>query len=283
MPITLRDGTYFGTLCALDFLPVNFSDDVLENFYLFADLIAFELAADKQLRQREAELREAERIGELREKLFGILGHDLRNPLSTIKIATLLFPKNEQNEKVVGKIINSANRMERMIKDLLDLTRTRLGGGIPIERKLVDLKVVFSQSVEEFAAANPLTRFEFSAEGDFTGEWDADRLAQIASNLIGNAVDYGAPDTPIRIILRGDETNATVSVQNYGEPIPPEQLENLFNPYRRAIVSGHKSSSKSLGLGLYIVQQIAAAHKGQIAVTSNAADGTVFTITLPRR
>jgi signal transduction histidine kinase len=286
VPIIRRDGSCFGTLCALDTEPKNLDESLLDNFRLFAELISFELEAEERELQRESELAEAAKIGELREKLMGILGHDLRNPLHTIKVSTEILSNNEANgameAKLIEKIANNTKRMERLISDLLDLTRSRLGEGIPVKRKPIDLKRIFSQTIDDFSVSHSEHTIVFESEGNFFGNWDSDRIAQVISNLLGNALVYGAKDKPIHIKLRDEIEKIFFSIHNHGKPISPQQIENLFNPYRRAIIRESSDLSNGLGLGLYIVQQIVKAHKGTIEVHSNALDGTTFSISLPR-
>lgn len=285
MPLVRRDGTTFGTLCALDTLPANLTEEHLEAFKLFAELIAAELEADEKQREKELELLEAERIGELREKLFDILGHDLRNPLNTIAMANRILSKNENFQsaelKLTKKIAESVGRMDRMIGDLLDLSRTRLEEGIPINRQPCDLRNICLQMIDDFSIGYPNRTILFESEGETQGRYDADRIKQVISNLIGNALEHGAKKTPVTVKLSGNETNVILSAHNHGNPIPAESLATLFNPYRRAIENKNKSKV-GLGLGLYIVQQIVLAHKGAIEVESNENIGTIFTVKLPR-
>ena len=170
--------------------------------------------------------------------------------------------------------------MSRMIEDMLDLARARLAGGIPLSREPSDLGVLVHRVVQEHQVASPDRRIESSSEGDLTGDWDADRLAQVASNLIGNALQHGGPDDVVTVRLQGLSDGAVVfSVANTGT-IPADLLPHIFDPFRggeRPLRRGN-----GLGLGLYIVQQIVLAHRGSIEARS--ADGrTVFHVTIPRR
>lgn len=284
MPLIRRDGTALGTLCALDTLPANLDAEQLEIFGLSAELIAHELEIDEQNRQRDIELKEAERVGDLREKLFDILGHDLRNPLNTISMAAKVLSNNKslqpQELSLTGKIINNTQRMNRMIADLLDLTRTRLVEGIPINRQFCDLNAICLQISDDFSLTYPNTVINFESDGSANGFWDADRLAQVLSNLIGNAVQHGTKGTPIDVKLGKNNGKLTLSVRNQGKPIPPDSFKILFDPFRRAIENQNKQST-GLGLGLYIVQQIVQAHQGEISVESNETFGTTFFVTLP--
>ncbi len=285
MPLNRRDGSHFGTLCALDPRPAKLSEENFAIFHLLANLIAFELEADETERLREEQLGESERIGKLREQLIGILGHDLRNPLNTILMAAShLMTKNlqERDARLASKIASNAERMGRMIGDLLDLTRSRLGDGIPIWRRPMDMIALCRQIIEELEVANPGRTIHFSAEGDGQGDWDPDRAAQVISNLISNALQYSPHTTPVQVSVRdtgpADAGAAVVlEVNNEGPAIPADTMENIFNAFRRATSSKDGNLPTSgLGLGLYIVQQIMIAHGGTIEVRSNDVEGTTF-------
>jgi len=229
----------------------------------------------------------AERQAIFREQFIGILGHDLRNPLAAvIGSAALLLRQGlpEKHARLVGRILSSAERMERMIADLLDLTRSRLGGGIPIERRSVDLRGVCHRVLDEMEATHPEVEFRLIVTGNTWGDFDPDRIAQVLSNLVGNAISYGTPGGPVSICLREAEDPRTLllSVHNEGPPIPEEIRPSLFDPFRRG-AHRERSTSRGLGLGLYIANQIALAHGGSIEVESTAEGGTTFTVRLPRR
>ena len=211
--------------------------------------------------------------------LIGIVGHDLRNPLSTIVMgAALLLDHSDlpaAQIKVLQRIRSSSKRMERMIAALLDFERSRQGG-IPIARTDMALRVVVAQVVEEMELSHPTRTIKFSSNCDGLGGWDADRLAQVVSNLVGNAVQHSPLETPIMISLTesGDELVLEVS-NEHACAIPADDLSQLFEPFRRG------KQSTGLGLGLYIVKQIAEAHGGSVGATSHA-DRTTFVVTLPR-
>jgi two-component system, sensor histidine kinase and response regulator len=169
--------------------------------------------------------------------------------------------------------------MSRMIEDMLDLARARLAGGIPLKRERTDLAALVHRVVQEHQAAFPDRQISCFYEGDTTGEWDADRLAQVASNLVGNALQHGEPTRVVSVHLRsGPADMVTLSVTN-GGTIPAEVLPRLFDPFR----GGERplTRSEGLGLGLYIVQQIVLAHQGSIEVHSEETH-TVFTLRMPR-
>jgi signal transduction histidine kinase len=234
------------------------------------------------LKQAQAEAHRAE---DFRERFLGIVSHDLRNPLSAI-IASAGFLRDDESLgarqlRAVQRIARSADRMGRMIADLLDFTRGRLGGGIPLSRQPTNLRHLCRHVVDELEASHPGRELRLRAEGHFLGEWDPDRLAQVIGNLGKNALDYSPEGTPVDFRLHDEGTALCLEVHNQGAPIPADQLSRLFEPFRRASQDENRPRP-GLGLGLYIVQQIVQAHGGTIAVRSTVADGTTFTVRLPR-
>lgn len=221
-----------------------------------------------------------------REHFEGMLGHDLRNPLSTITFAAaaLLHGGNLTlpQARSMHRIAASAGRMARMIESLLDLTRTRGGGELPIGLGPVDLAAVCRQGVDDAQLANPNRRVELALHGDLCGVWDRDRLAQVVANLLGNALDYSPPGTPVRITARGDGDSVTLEVHNEGPPIPDDFQQDIFTPFRRGGPENAGSHPNGLGLGLFITKLVAEAHGGWIQVESAADRGTTFFMSLPR-
>jgi PAS domain S-box-containing protein len=220
---------------------------------------------------------EAQRTARFREQFVGIVSHDLRNPLTAILTSAQLLQRYgelpERQARVVTRISSSADRMARMIDDLLDFARSKLGGGFPIQRRRMDLRQVCEQIVEELEFA--WTRsVPVDAQGDLWGNWDPDRIAQVISNLVGNALQHSEGD--VRVTLRSDDDSVVLETWNGGAPIPADVVPHLFEPGRR------DARSSGLGLGLFIVQQIVLAHGGHMEVRSGA-DGTVFRVTLPRK
>jgi signal transduction histidine kinase len=167
-----------------------------------------------------------------------------------------------------------------MIRDLLDFTQARLRGGIPIQRRMVDLLTIVRQSVDEVKTASPRRCINVRSSGDTTGSWDPDRIAQVITNLVTNALQYGPPNGCVDVEVIADESHVRLCVHNEGEPIPPEQLARIFEPLER----GAKSDPgiRNIGLGLFIVDHIVKAHGGRVEVRSEAGEGTTFTVTLPR-
>ncbi|HYO55961.1 ATP-binding protein [Archangium sp.] len=229
----------------------------------------------------EAELR---RSGELREHLIGVLGHDLRNPLNAISASAHLLRRTEELSdgavRAVDRIRNSAARMTRMLSDILDFARSSMGGGLPVHREWVNLHDISRSTMEELQVAYPGRRLELDARGDGWGWWDPDRLAQVLGNLMSNALHHGRPDTPVRVEVHDAGSEVRLCVHNEGEPIPPKLRATLFQPFRHGTTG--KAATRSVGLGLYIVRQVARAHGGEVEVHSTKGKGTTFTVRLPR-
>ena len=246
------------------------------------DVTRFNEALDEAL--AEATTWYSATIEKTRDQFLAILGHDLRSPLSGIMMAADRMKRSagidDPHVKAASRIMSSAGRMERMVKDLLDLTRTRLGAGIPIARTAMDLDPLLRDVLAEFEASHPDRELRSEVTGDLHGDWDHDRLAQVISNLVGNALQHGVEKTPVRVLVRGLEKDVVVEINNEGPPIPHSDLTTLFDAMVRH--SKNDKDSTSLGLGLYIAREIVNAHGGTIAVTSTKQDGTTFTIRLPR-
>ncbi len=242
------------------------------------------LALERQRLERA--LADQKSTDELREQLLGVVGHDLRSPLSSISMAAALMLKRgglrDDDAKATARIARSADRISNIISQLLDFTRARLGGGIPIDPKPIDFGEVCAEVIAEYEMVHPNRALCFSSDMDTQGVWDRERLAQVVSNLIGNAIQYGKPNSPIDVSLRGEGDVVSLSVRNEGPPIPAELLPTLFDPFRR----GKKQitqRTEGLGLGLFIVREMVRAHSGEIGVQSTEAEGTTFIVRLPRK
>ena len=231
----------------------------------------------------EKRARELVATAEFREQLLAIVGHDLRNPLQAISMSAYLLAEhgslNELDAKLVARIRNSAQRMGRMIAQLVEFTRARLGGGLALDLKPTDFREVCRQVIEELEVGSR-AQVHSDARGELLGTWDADRLAQVLSNIVGNAVDHAAPGTTVLITASEDDTDIFVEITNQGAPIPTEVLPIIFQPFRGGR-HGEHAKVGHLGLGLFIAHQVILAHGGEIAARS--ADGaTTFSIRLPR-
>lgn len=233
----------------------------------------------------ERALAEQKRNEELRERLIGIVGHDLRTPLSSIVMgAGLMLQRgtlSEADAKATARIARSADRMSKIISQLLDFTRARLGGGISITPRPMDLAEVCAEVISELETSHPDRTVRFESTGDTRGEWDRERLAQVVSNLVGNAIKHGRPDGTIDVQLQNGGDAVTLCVHNEGPPIADDLLPSIFDPFRRK--STHAAPpADGLGLGLYICREMIYAHGGEIGVQSSDGAGTSFTVRLPR-
>jgi len=233
-------------------------------------------AAKKRAEKSEDEIRAT---AEFRERFIGILGHDLRNPLGAIVMSAAGLLRqghlNEHDAETAARIIRSSQRMTRMIAQLLDLTRARLGGGLPIQPTPTDLHEVCRNIVEEFEAT-----IQLKVEGDVTGTWDQDRLAEVLSNLAGNATEHAAQGTVVVVKVHAAGAEVVVEISNQGDPIPADVLPFIFEPFRRA-QRHERSPTGNLGLGLYIAHQVVLSHGGTL--DAHSADGTTtFVMRLPR-
>jgi signal transduction histidine kinase len=217
------------------------------------------------------------------ERLVAILGHDLRNPLSAILVAAQSMLRRgdlgSAQGKLLSRIISSADRMERMITDLLDFTRGRLGTGLPLSPADADMIEICRHVLEELELSHPTRVLRLRIQGDARGRWDADRVAQVVSNLVSNALQYSPPEATVTVALHGEPHAVVLHVTNQGPPIPPPLLARIFDPFLR----GRESHGRhGLGLGLYIVERIVRAHGGEVAVRSTETDGTTFSVHWPR-
>ncbi len=217
------------------------------------------------------------------ETFTAILGHDLRNPLAAIVTSARLAMDRDSSEKLrkpLARILSSGNRMTRMIDQLLDFTRVRLGGGIAVIPVETDLAALVRQVMDELDEANPDWSLRLSCAGDTSGRWDPDRLSQVFSNLVANAVRHGRSEHGVGVTVDGrGERAVRVTVHNMGA-IPADRLPKLFEP----MAGGGRApdNSQGLGLGLFITRELVCAHGGSIEVRSDEAAGTTFTVTLPR-
>jgi len=264
-------------LGAVDFIYKPIEPHILKNkAEVFFELYRQRQALSAELNDRTETLR-------LNEMFTALLAHDLRSPLSAMLASARLLQRRTQDQAALdaaGRIVASGNRMARMIEDMLDLARARLGGGILVKREAADFKALVERSLREHQAAAPERPIEASYAGDFAGFWDPERIAQVASNLIGNALKHGTPDGAIQVRLDGSDCDHVTLVVKNGGTIPPDIVPYLFDPFR----GGQRQTGRGdgLGLGLYIVSQIVQAHDGRVDVKTGEGEETAFHVRLPR-
>lgn len=283
IPIIRADGAFFGTLCAIDSLPAELQDaTITQTLTLFAQLIAMNLDSQNTLEDTQVALEEAHKLGKLREQFVAVLGHDLRTPLSAIRMSTDLLESKAADKRslnLISAIRKSSARMGALIENILDFARGRMGSGIPSQPSLVnDLQASLQLSLDEIRASNPSARIDALLDVPAGLYCDVLRVSQLFSNLLSNAVTHGSRDTPIQVRALIEDGLLTLSVTNQGPPIPPSLLACLFEPFTRSEAG---QQGEGLGLGLYIAAQIAVAHNGTLSVTSTEQSGTCFIARLP--
>jgi signal transduction histidine kinase len=249
--------------------------------WLAARFQAARRSAERALAEAERATAEAQRVGALQERLVAVVSHDLRNPLGALKagldVLPRLGPLTDRQRTVAARMRGTVGRMERLIHDLLDLARTRQGRTLPVATAPARLGEICAGAIAEIAETGPRSPIELSVEGDDAGLLDASRLAQLVSNLVANAVAHGTLGAPVRVSVCGDGPDLHLEVENQGPAPPPDLLPRLFEPFQRG-----RRDGEGLGLGLFIVREIARAHGGEVSVRSG--DGkTVFALRIPRR
>ena len=249
------------------------------------DLIRFNEAIDQAT--AESVSRYLEDIDQSRETFLAILGHDLRSPLNAIIMASQFMIEtqelHEPHLNLTTRILRSGKRMNQLVADLTDFTLSRLGSGLPIVRRDMDMAKEAKHVVDEIAAAHPKSVIKLNTSGELHGTWDCPRISQVLANLLGNAVQHGSEGTPISLTVRGEVREVVLQVHNRGVSIPDADRAEIFSPFKR-LRSGEATprATGNLGLGLYIAERIVTAHGGTIGVDSSDAAGTFFTVRLPR-
>ena len=283
MPILLPDGSFFGTLCAIDPKPARLNTpETIGMFKIFAELIAFHLDAIQKLAHSQESLLQERRTAELREQFVAVLGHDLRNPLASIDAGARLLlraPLDDKAKGILAMMQKSVMRMAGLVDNVMDFARARLGDGISLNLRSDKLEPVLRQVIEEIHAGYPGRRVEAQLKLPDSITADHARLAQLFSNLLANAAMHGDAEKPITVNAAVEGHTFTLSVANAGEPIPPAAMAQLFKPFTRGAV---RPSQRGLGLGLYIASEIARAHGGKIEVESSAGE-TRFTFSMPEK
>lgn len=254
-----------------------------------ADVTRFNEAVDQALAESVA--RYEFMVKQSQNMFLAILGHDLRNPLGTVVTgSSFLMQANDILPKyilVATRMFNSGKRMSKLINDLIDFTRTHLGPGIPIRVKQGSMVAVCDEVVNELRTFHPEQQIDLQAPPQLDAIFDDSRIAQVLSNLVGNAIQYGSPDMPVTVRVTGDESDLSIAVNNRGPAIAPEKLSSIFDPMVRIAASVGSASNDytertSLGIGLFISREIVHAHRGKLSLASTEADGTTFTLTMPR-
>ncbi|WP_249582870.1 sensor histidine kinase [Pseudomonas viridiflava] len=252
----------------------------------FRDVIRFNEAIDEALAESTAAY--AERVARSRDIFLAILGHDLRAPLQAVSMSTELLARklvmDEKTQGYISRIKTSTRHMGTMVGDLLEFVRSRLGASLPVERKFMDLAGACREAIEEACAGHPSSAPVLTIEGETQGHWDSGRISQMLQNLIGNALQHGAASHEITVRVIGGPDTVELVVHNEGKPIAEDAIGTIFDPLVRSSEENSESrtTSTSLGLGLFIVKEVVNAHSGSITVTSTIGDGTTFTVVLPR-
>ncbi len=283
VPVFLSDGSFFGTICALDPKPAKLKNTAVEPMMTsFARLLGIQIEAEENLEKARADLRAEREVSEWREQFIAVLGHDLRNPLFAITASAELLlrkPLDDKAHRIAQHILTSGKRASDLVNDVLDFARGRLGHGIPLSlRECDDLEAALQHVIAEVQQVNPTRRIRSSISGLEQVRCDRERIAQLLSNLVANAIAHGDSQGEVEVLAGIVLDELCISVSNQGEPIPEEVVPQLFQPYSRP---GTEEPQAGLGLGLYIASQIAQAHGGRLDVRSTRAEGTTFTFSMP--
>jgi signal transduction histidine kinase len=247
------------------------------------DMIRFNEAIDQAVAESVGHFHRT--VERYRNLLLGMLGHDMRNPLSAIVVTAKCLAELHAGQEVsdaADLLIRSGEAMRTLLDDLTDFNRTNLGLGLKIVRSEIDLTQAADDELQQLRAAHPRRRIEFSASGDNSGQWDGARVQQLIRNLVSNAIRYGSPDTPIRVGLHGEQGEVLLQVTNGGH-IDQAEVRQIFDPLRRGTPERTNQEAKEgLGLGLFIVREIAKAHGGDVEARCDG-DQTTFGVRLPRQ
>jgi signal transduction histidine kinase len=226
------------------------------------------------------------RAVDFQRRVLGMVGHDLRNPLSVVSMSASQLARNgaagERSQAWVGRITAAANRMERLIRDLLDCSRLELGIALPLEIRKGDANKSCTRILEDFRAINPNREIQYAPGDTAEVQWDPDRIEQVLENLVGNALKYSPEATPVYLAWTRDNGAIVIEVANRGAPIPSALLPHVFEPFQRGAHQDESAAKNGVGLGLYIVRHIVKQHGGSIAVRSSEEGGTTFTLSLPQ-
>lgn len=239
----------------------------------------------RALAAEKAALAEKSRVQEFQERFLAILGHDLRNPLAALDMGAGILRQKTTDPamlRIIDRMHASSLRMSLMIEQILDLTRSRLANGIELTPAPMDLRDAITRIVDELRTSHPARAVELRCPS-LPGHWDRDRLEQVFSNLLGNALLYGDPAKPVTVEARADDLGVHVEVHNDGPSIPADVQPTVFSPFRRGERDSRTSKTAGLGLGLYISKEVVRAHGGNIELQSSPDEGTTFRVNLPHR
>ena len=248
----------------------------------FQDMIRFNEAIDQALSESVDFF--AAKVEESRNLLLGALGHDMRSPLQAILLTARNLARSNTGldlPKAAERLVRSGAAIQSLLEDLIDFSRANLGQGTAVEPQECDIGLIFADEVEQQRVAHPGARIDLTVEGEVRAKCDARRLQQVLRNLITNAIAYGFQGTPVTVSLKRTTVGISFSVTNRGQSIDRNVLTRLFDPLKRGLCDEGQGADRHMGIGLYIVREIALAHGGEVQVQSEA-DETRFTVNLPR-
>ena len=283
VPVFRTNGSFFGTICALDPAPAALTGSAIQPMMeSFARLLTIQIESEEAAQQTEAALKKELAIAELREQFIAVLGHDLRNPLFAITAGAELLVKrlgDARSRTIAEHILASGRRATELVRDVLDFARGRLGNGIMVNiQPCPDLDTALRQVASELQRVYPQRVIRLHID-DLSGMCcDRERITQLLSNLLANALNHGDANSPVDVSARIEQQVFTLGVHNQGVPIAPAVMAQLFQPFSRPLDGTPQSG---LGLGLYIANQIALAHGGRMEVVSSREAGTLFSLRLP--
>ena len=283
VPVFRTNGSFFGTICALDPAPAALTGSAIQPMMeSFARLLTIQIESEEAAQQTEAALKKELAIAELREQFIAVLGHDLRNPLFAITAGAELLVKrlgDARSRTIAEHILASGRRATELVRDVLDFARGRLGNGIMVNiQPCPDLDTALRQVASELQRVYPQRVIRLHIN-DLSGMCcDRERITQLLSNLLANALNHGDANSPVDVSARIEQQVFTLGVHNQGAPIAPAVMAQLFQPFSRPLDGAPQSG---LGLGLYIANQIALAHGGRMEVVSSREAGTLFSLRLP--
>ncbi|HEX9298150.1 MAG TPA: ATP-binding protein, partial [Polyangiaceae bacterium] len=252
---------------------VVLSDLILLTLILAAATLSMRDAADKA------------RAVQFQRRILGMVGHDLRNPLGAIKLASTQLARTtdvgDRRLTAISRIIKTADRMERMIRDLLDFSRIELRISLPLDIRPSDIDATCTRVIEWFRASHPTREIRYQPGQGSEVSWDSDRVEQVLENLLSNAQKYSPPETPVSLCWRRESGEIVIEVNSRGAPIPHDLLPRIFEPFQRGNDKDVRRAKDSLGLGLYVVRHIVAQHGGKVDARSSESEGTTFMVQLP--